>query len=222
MFNIFFAILYYELLIFLRDKQTLFYALGFFILVTFLFPIALSPHPDLLQKFAPGILWVAALLASLLTLENWLDSDLDEQALEQLLLSSHPLPWLIAAKMLAFWLAAILPLILVTPLLGLMLHLSWLEMGVLMLSLLAGTPALIALGATCKTLILRLQQGALLGLLVLPLVLPILILGINTLIASRLAFPLWGNLAFLSGLSLLSLCLLPYAMASILKWGIEE
>ncbi len=222
MFKIFFALLYYELLLFFRNKQVILYALGFFILVAFLFPIALSPHPDLLQQFAPGILWVAALLAALLTLNHWLDSELEYEALEQLLLSSLPLPWLITAKLFAFWLAAILPLLLATPLLGLMLHLSWQDLGVLLLSLLAGTPALITIGATCKTLILRLQQGALLGLLVLPLTLPILILGVNTLIENRLAFPYWANLAFLSGISLFSLSLLPFAIACLLKWGREE
>ncbi len=222
MFKIFCSTLYYELLLFFRDKKAVFFSLGFFIFVALLFPIALSPHPDLLKKFAPGILWVAALLSSLLALENWLSSDLEDQALEQLLLCGLPLPWLIAAKMTAFWLAAVLPLLLATPILGLMLHLSALDLSVLLLSLLAGTPALIAIGATCKALTFSLpQQGTLLGLLVLPLTLPILIMGINTLIESELALPVGGNLAFLGGLSLLCFCLLPAAIASALRWGME-
>lgn len=222
MLKIFSTILYFELLLFFRDKKTIFYSLGFFIISTLLFPVALSPRPDLLQKFAPGILWVAALLACLLTLEHWLASDLEDQALEQLLLSSFPLPWLLAAKIAAFWLAAILPLLVATPVLGLLLHLPPFEIMLLLLSLMTGTPALITLGATCKVLTLNLQQqGSLLGLLVLPLTLPLLIMGINTLLESRLALPIWGNLAFLCGVSLLCLCLLPSAMAYILKWGME-
>ncbi len=222
MFKVFCSALYYELLLFFRDSKTLFYSLGFFMISTFLFPIALSPHPDLLQKFAPGILWVAALLASLLVLEHWLGPDLEDQALEQLLLSSLPLPWLLVAKIAAFWMAATLPLILATPLLGVLLHLSGFEIGLVMLSLLAGTPALICLGATCKVLTLSLrQQGSLLGLLVLPLTLPILMMGMNTLMESRLGLPIWGGLAFLSGVSLLCLCLLPIAMGAVLRWGME-
>lgn len=220
--KIFFSILYYELLLFFRDKKTIFHSLGFFIIVTILFPIALSPHPDLLKKFAPGILWVAALLACLLALETWLRSDLEDQALEQLLLSTFPLSWLIAAKMTAFWLAVSLPLILATPVLGLLLHLSWPDIFILLLSLLAGTPALIAVGAACKSLTLSLQQqGSLLGLLVLPLTLPILIMGVNTLIQDSLALSVWGNLAFLGGVSLLCFCFLPTAIAYTLKWGME-
>lgn len=222
MFKIFCSILYYELLLFFRDKNAVFFSLGFFMIVALLFPIALSPHPDLLKKFAPGILWVAALLSSLLALENWLSSDLEDQALEQLLLCGLPLSWLIGAKLAAFWLAAVLPLLLATPLLGLTLHLSGVELGIFLLSLLAGTPALIALGAACKALTLSLQQqGTLLGLLVLPLTLPILIMGINTLLESELALPVGGNLAFLGGLSLLCFCLLPAAIAYVLRWGME-
>jgi heme exporter protein B len=220
--KIFFSLLSYELLLFFRDRKTIFHSLGFFIIITVLFPIALSPHPDLLRKFAPGILWVSALLACLLTLETWLRSDLDDQALEQLLLSAFPLSWLIAAKLLAFWLVVGVPLILITPFLGLLLHLSWPEIFILLLSLLAGTPAIIAVGATCKSLTLSLaQQGSLLGLLVLPLTLPILIMGINALIQSSLALSAWGNLAFLSGISLLCFCFLPIAIAYILRWGME-
>lgn len=222
MFKIFFSTLYYELLLCMRDKKAAFYSLGFFMIVALLFPIALSPQPDLLKKFAPGILWVSALLACLLALENWLSSDLEDQALEQVLLCGFPLPWLIAAKLTAFWLVAVLPLLLATPVLALVLHLSWAELGVLLLSLLAGTPALIAIGAACKALTLSLQQqGALLGLLVLPLTLPILIMGINTQLESALALPIAGNLAFLGGLSLLCFCLLPTAIAYTLRWGME-
>lgn len=222
MFKIFLSTLRYELLFFFRDRKIILHSLGFFIIVTLLFPIALSPHPDLLQKFAPGILWVAALLACLLALENWLRTDLEDQALEQLLLSVHPLPWLIAAKLFAFWLAVTLPLIIITPLLGLLLHLPGKEIFVLCLSFFVGTPALIAVGATCKALTLSLQQqGALLGLLVLPLTLPILMMGINTLLQIKLALPISANVAFLSGISLLSFCFLPAAMASVLRWGME-
>lgn len=223
MFKLFFSVLYYEWLLFFRDKKTLIYSLGFYLIVALLFPIALSPYPDLLKKCAPGIVWIAALLSSLLALENWLGSDLEENALEQSLLCSFPLSWLIAAKLLAFWLAAALPLLIATPLLAFTLQLSLTELGILLLSLLAGTPALVALGAACKALTLSLrQQGSLLGLLVLPLTLPILILGVNTLIASSLSLPISGSLAFLSAISLLCFCLLPKAIAVVLRWGMEE
>lgn len=223
MFKIFSSILYYELLYFLRDRRLILHSLGFFVIVTLLFPIALAPQPDLLQKFAPGILWVAALLAVLLALENWLRTDLEDQALEQLLLSVHPLAWLVSAKLLAFWLVVTLPLILVTPLLGLLLQLPGSEIALLALSFFLGTPALIAVGATCKALTLSLpQQGALLGLLVLPLCLPVLMMGINTLLQIKLSVPVTANLAFLGGVSLLSFCFLPLAIAAVLRWSSQS
>lgn len=222
MFKIFASTVYYELLLFFRDRKAVFHALGFFILVSILFPLALAPQPELLKKFAPGILWVAALLACLLALEGWLHSDLEDQALEQLLLSAHPLAWLVTAKMIAFWLAMALPLLLMTPVMGLLLHLSSWEICLLELSLLSGTPAIMSIGATCKSLVLSLQQqGALLGLLVLPLTLPILIMGINTLLQYQLSLSVATNLAFLSGISLLCWCFLPLAIAATLRWGVE-
>lgn len=222
MIKLFFSILHFEWLLFYRDKKILFYSFGFYLIVALLFPIALSPYPDLLKKCAPGVVWVAALLASLLALENWLSSDLEEEALEQTLLCSFPLSWLIVAKLTAFWLAAVLPLLTATPLLAFTFQLSLTELGVLLLSLLAGTPALVAMGATCKALTLSLrQQGSLLGLIVLPLTLPILILGVNTLIESSLMLPIAGSLAFLSGVSLLCFCVLPKTIAAVLRWGME-
>ncbi len=220
MFKIFLSTLYYELLLFGRERHVILHSLGFFIIVTVLFPIALTPYPELLQKSAPAILWVAATVACLLALENWLKSDVADQAIEQLLLSVHPLPWLVFAKLIAFWLVVILPLLLITPLLGLLLQLSSVDIVILSLSLLTGTPAIIAIGATCKALTLSLQeQGVLLGLLVLPLTLPILIMGVNTLLQSRVALSVTSNLAFLSGVSLLCLCFLPLAIGSALRWG---
>jgi heme exporter protein B len=223
MIKVFFTLLYYELLLFYRDKKIVLHSLGFFLLVAILFPIALSPHPDLLKKFAPGILWVATLLACLLALENWLRTDLDDNAIEQLVLSPFPLPWLITAKIIAFWLAVTLPLLVMTPLMGVLLHLTSAEIMVLCLSLLTGTPALITVGSTCKSLTLSLpQQGVLLGLLVLPLTLPILIMGVNVLLQAQLELPVAGNLAFLAGISLVCLASLPWAMACAIRWGMES
>lgn len=222
MFKIFTAILYYELLQFSRDKSTVFHVLGFFIIVTLLFPIALAPFPELIKKFAAAILWVAALLACLLALENWLRADIENHAIEQLLLSPHSLAWLITAKIFAFWLVVALPLFLATPLLGGLLHLSIDEIGLVELSFLTGTPAIILLGAICKTLILSLpQQGALLGLLVLPLVLPVLIIGTSTLMQFQVQVSIIANITFLSGLSLLCFCCIPVAIATILRWSGE-
>lgn len=220
--KIFLSTLYYELLLFYRDKKIVLHSLGFFLIATLLFPIALSSYPGLLKKFSAGILWIAALLACLLALENWLRTDLDEQALEQLVLSVFPLPWIITAKIIAFWLAVVLPLIVVTPLLGILLHLSSTEIVVLCCSFLAGTPTLITIGGACKSLMFTLpQQGALLGLLVLPLTLPVLITGTNALLQAQIALPVAGNLAFLAGISLLCLAGLPWAMAWVIRWGME-
>lgn len=222
MLKIFQQTLYYELLFFCRERAAIFHPLGFFLLVVFIFTVALSPQPNLLNKLTPGILWVATLLACLLALENFLRSDLNDQALEQLILSPHPLAWLISAKLSAFWLATVIPLLLSLPLLGLLLPLSGQEVFMLSLSLLLGTPGLILIGATCKTLALSLQQqGVLLGLLVLPLSMPILFMGVSTLPQLSLGIAVSGNLAFLAGVSLFCLCTLPWAMAAALRWGME-
>ena len=214
---------WYDLLIFFRRSQEWLYPLGFFIIVLSLFPLAITPDPVLLQKLAPGIIWISALLASLLALESVLLSDIEEGYIEQLLLNSHPLSLLLMTKMTAHWLVAEMPLILIVPVMGWLFHLSSATIGMLMLTLLLGTPILSLIGMLGMTLTFGLRyQGALLGLLILPLMIPVLIFGVGTVQQYSAGFSALGNLAFLSALLLLAGCFMPWVIAVTLRMGMDD
>ena len=190
----------------------------FFILVVSLFPLGIGPSPQTLALIAPGVIWVAALLATLLSLERLFRDDFDDGSLEQMLLSPHPLPLLVLAKLLAHWLVTGLPLVLISPLLGLLLHLPLSGLLALPLSLLIGTPALTLIGAIGVALTVSLRRGGiLLTLLVLPLYVPVLIFGTAAVAASAEGLPNTGQLALLAALLVLTLPLAPLAIAAGLR-----
>ncbi len=183
----------------------------FFALVTLLFPLALGPESQQLRTLAPGLLWVAALLAVLLSLDGLFRTDLEDGSLEQWLLSGYPLPLLVLARVLAHWLFSGLPLVLLAPLLG------------LLLALLAGSLVLGLLGAVGAALTVGLRRGGLLlSLLVLPLYIPVLILGTGSLQAALLGLPVMGQLAWLGCLAVLALMLAPLAIAAGLRISAGE
>ena len=160
-----------ELVLLWRRSQEWLYPLGFFVIVITLFPLAFTPDPAFLQRYVPGGVWIAALLASLLSVETIFYADLEDGNLEQLLLSPLPLPLVMLIKLGALWVATQLPLILLTPLIGLLFHFTPQTIITLCISLLLGTPMLTLIGSLCVALTLGLrQQGTLLGLLILPLV----------------------------------------------------
>ncbi|OGT45390.1 MAG: heme exporter protein CcmB [Gammaproteobacteria bacterium RIFCSPHIGHO2_12_FULL_41_20] len=216
-------ILWSDLLIFFRRAREWLYPLGFFIIVLSLFPLAMTPDPFLLQTLAPGIIWIAALLASLLALENIFVSDMEAGFIEQLLLNAHPLSLLLTVKIIAHWLVAEMPLILLMPLLGWWFHLSFAVSGMLMITLLLGTPIFSLLGMLGVALTLGLRsQGALLGLLILPLMVPVLVFGVGTVQQYMAGLPVLGNVAFLAGLLLATGCGLPLAIAAALRISLDE
>jgi heme exporter protein B len=215
-------IFYTELLLLWRHTHEWLYPLSFFIIVISLFPLAFTPDPEFLQKYIPGCIWIAALLASLLSVENIFFSDLEEGSLEQLLLSPLPLPLLILAKIFAQWIITALPLILLTPILGLMFHLSFFTVVIVSISLLMGTPILILVGSLSVALTLGVrQQGALLGLLILPLVTPVLIFGVNIASQAQIGFAVGGSLAFLAGICIFAITLLPWVIAGTLRVSMD-
>lgn len=216
-------IFYSELLILLRRSHEWLYPLGFFIIMMSLFPLVFTPDPLFLQKYAPGYIWLAALLASLLAIETIFYVDLEDGHLEQLVLSPLPLPFMITAKLAAQWLITELPLILLTPLLGCLFHLTLSSVASLCLSLLLGTPILTLLGSLSVALTLGLRQaGILLGLLFLPLVTPVIIFGIAMVQQIQAGFSMIGPLAFLTGLLLLALTLLPFGIAATLRISLDD
>ena len=214
----FMAILRRDLLLAFRHRGELANPLLFFAIVVSLFPLGVTPETALLRTMAPGVIWVAALLATLLSVESIFRSDFDDGALEQLVLSPHPLAVLVMAKVLAHWLVTGLPFLLLGPLLGVLLGLPAAAMGTLVITLLLGTPVLSLVGAIGVALTVGLRRGgALLSLIVLPLYIPLLIFAANAVGAAGAGLPVVGQLYFLGALLLLSVSLAPVATAAALR-----
>jgi heme exporter protein B len=201
-----------------RHRSELANPLLFFVIVVSLFPLGVSPEAHLLRTIAPGVIWVAALLAAMLALDSMFRSDFDDGALEHIVLSGYPLSLLVLAKVSAHWLVSGLPLLLLAPLLGVLLFLPSEGIAVLVLTLLLGTPVLSLIGAIGVALTVGLRRGGvLLSLLVLPLYIPVLIFGANAVNAAADGLPVMGQLYFLAALLVLALTLAPLAAAAALR-----
>jgi heme exporter protein B len=214
----FLGVLRRDLQLGIRRRNELLNPILFFILVVSLFPLGVGPGPQMLREIAPGVIWVAALLATLLSMERLFRTDFEDGALEQILLSPHPLSLMVVAKVLAHWLVTGLPLILVSPLLGVLLYLPDEALEILPLTLLLGTPVLSLVGAIGVALTVGLRRGGvLLTLLVLPLYVPVLIFGTTAVVAASAGLPVSGQLALLGAMLLLALTLAPFATAAGLR-----
>ena len=196
--------------------------LMFFAIVITLFPLAISPEPTVLREIGPGVLWVAALLATLLALNTLFRSDFDDGSLEQLALSTHPLPLLVFGKILAHWLISGVPLVVLSPLLALSYDLSSNTLQVLALALLIGTPTLSLLGSVGAALTAGVRQaGGLLALLVLPLMLPVLVFGARATTLAATGQDPAGPLYLLAALAVLAVTLGPFATAAAVRVSLE-
>jgi len=195
----------------------------FFLLVVTLMPFAIGPDLALLARIGPAILWLGALLASLLALDRLIASDYDDGSLDLILMARAPLELALAAKALAHWLTTGLPLVVATPFLGLMLNLDPTATGAVALTLLAGTPALTFIGLIGAALTVALRRGGLLiAVLVLPLTVPVLIFGVaasNTAIVGPVPFGV--PFTILCALTLMSAVIGPFAAAAALRRGLE-
>lgn len=216
-------LLHTELTVLLRRSHEWLYPLGFFLMIVSLFPLAFSPDPVFLQKYAAGCIWIAALLASLLSAEFIFTADLEDGYLEQCQLSAVPFAWHITIKLCAQWLTSELPLILLTPILGWLFHLSPMVIGALCMSLLCGTPILTCIGSFGVALTIGLrQQGALLGLLILPLLVPVLVFGVSITQQAQVGLSVKGPVAFLAALTLITIALLPWTIATTIRIGLDD
>jgi heme exporter protein B len=212
------ALLQRDLLLAFRHRGELVNPLLFFMIVVTLYPLGVSPEEALLRKIAPGVIWIAALLAALFSLENMFRSDFDDGALEQIALSPHPLSVLVLAKVLAHWLVSGLPMLLMAPLLALFLAMPAPAVYALEITLLVGTPLLSLIGAIGVALTVGLRRGGvLLTLLVLPLYIPVLIFATNAVTAAGAGMPVEGQIYFLAALLILALTLAPLATAAALR-----
>jgi len=220
-----FAGLYrYELKSALRSKADYLNSLIFFVMVVCLLPFAWGPELQQLQQLAPGGIWLAVLLASLLSLSPLFQNDQSEGYFDKLRLSPQPLAWLLFAKIIAHWCLTGLPLVLVAPMLGFLFQLDPQANLVLLISLLLGTPILCFIGAMVAALTLGLQyRGLLLAIIVLPLFIPVLVFGCTAVQTSAVngIFPL-GQISFLGAFLLFTMSIAPWATAGIVKIEMME
>jgi len=222
MVDVLHCILRRDLLLALRNRSDVGTALLFFVIVTTLFPLGIGAEPGLLRAIAPGAVWVAALLSSMLSLGRLFAADHADGTLEQILLGAAPLGAVVAAKALAHWLVSGLPLVLIAPLIALQYDLPAPLYGVLVLSLLLGTPVLSLIGAIGAALTLGLRGGGvLLSLLVLPLYVPVLIMGAGGVEMAAAGMGAQGHLLLLAAMLVGAAAFAPWAIAAALRISTE-
>ncbi|MEL3923075.1 heme exporter protein CcmB [Aeromonas enteropelogenes] len=207
-----------ELLIALRQRSDILNPIWFFLIVITLFPLGIGPEPKLLARIAPGIIWVAALLAAMLSLERLFRDDFSDGSLEQMMLMPHPLGLLALAKVVAHWLLTGLTLLLISPLLAILLSLDMNTYLAVVATLALGTPVLSLLGAVGVALTVGLRKGGvLLSLLILPLYIPVLIFATSAIDAAGMSLPYGGQLAILAAMLVGALTLTPLAVSAALR-----
>jgi len=216
------CVIWRDLTLAMRRRSDFVTVLLFFVIVVSLFPLGVGPEPGLLRTIAPGVIWVAALLASMLALSRLFAADHADGTLEQMLLSATPLGMIVAAKALAHWLVTGLPLVLMAPVLALQFDLPQAHFGVLVLSLLLGTPVLSLIGAIGAALTLGLRGGgALLALLVLPLNVPVLIIGAGAVDAVASGLGAQAHLLLLTAFLVTAAAFAPWVVAVALRISVE-
>ena len=211
-----------ELTIAMRTKSEVLTTWFFFIIVVTLIPLGVGPEMETLEKIGPGILWVAALLASMLSLNRMFAEDYQDGTLEQMLVASQPLFLIVASKIFAHWMVSGLPLVLISPLLSMQLGLDVESTLILMLTLLLGTPVLSLIGAIGAGLTLGVRGGGvLLSLLVLPLYIPVLIFGAGAVEAVRAGLEIEAHLSLLGAFLVLAMVLAPWGTAASLRISLD-
>jgi heme exporter protein B len=218
----FLAIVARDLRLALRQRSDVFMAVLFFVLTSSLFPFAIGPEPNLLIRIAPGIIWVTALLAVLLSLERLFLADFEDGSLELLALARTPLALAVLAKILAHWLTTGVPLMAAAPLIALLYDMDPAGLAVLLAAMALGTPSLSLIGAIGAALTLGARRGGvLIPLLVLPLYVPVLIFGVSAIDADLAGLSSKPHLLLLGALLALALPLAPLASAAALRQAVE-
>jgi heme exporter protein B len=223
MWRVFYCVLSRDILLAMRRRTDVLTTLFFFVIVVSLFPLGVGTEKQILRILGPGVVWVAALLASMLALERLFAADYDDGTLEQMLMTPQPLALLVLAKVAAHWLLTGLPLVIIAPLIGLQYHLPDVAQAAMMLSLLLGTPVLSLIGAIGAALTLGLRGGGiLLSLLILPLYIPVLVYGAGAVTVSAIDFAdTQPYFALLGSFLLLGLVFAPLAAAAALRISME-
>ena len=216
--HLFLSILRRDLMLAIRRRRELANPLVFFIIVVSLFPLGVSPDKALLSEIAPGVIWVTALLAMLMSMDTMFRSDYEDGSLEQLLLLPGPKVLLIGAKITAHWLSIGLPLVVLAPVIALLLYFPGHAIISLMVTLLISTPILSLLGAVGVALTLSLRSGGILSsLLILPFYIPVLIFSTMAINAAADNLPVSGYYALLGAFLIISILLIPFAVVAALR-----
>ncbi|MEW5755250.1 MAG: heme exporter protein CcmB [Pseudomonadota bacterium] len=211
-----------DMLLAMRRPQDVMTSLFFFVIVVSLFPLGVSPEMEVLREIASGVIWVAALLATMLSLNRLFSVDYQDGTLEQMLIAPQPLSLLVLSKVVAHWLLTGLPLVLMAPLLGVLLGMESEAIGVMVLTLLLGTPVLSLIGSIGAALTLGVRGGGvLLSLLILPLYVPILIFGTGAVESVRADMGVEAQLSLLGAFLALALGFTPWAAAAALRISME-
>jgi heme exporter protein B len=215
-------IVWRDLILAWRRRADALSTLFFFVIVVSLFPLGVGPETELLKSIAPGVVWVAALLASMLSLGRLFANDYQDGTLEQLLLTPQPLYLVVLGKVAAQWVTSELPLVCIAPLLGAQFGLSNQALLILVVSLVLGTPVLSLMGSIGAALTLGLRSSSvLISILVLPLYIPVLIFGAGAVEANIIGQPSASHLYLLGAISVLSMVFAPWATAAALRISIE-
>ncbi|MAI10508.1 MAG: heme exporter protein CcmB [Rhodospirillaceae bacterium TMED167] len=218
----FFAILKRDLKLAVRHGSDSFMVVAFFVLVVVLFPLGVGPEPAMLARISAGVIWVAALLSAMLSMDRLFQQDYEDGSLDLLVLSPTPIELLVLAKVLAHWMTTGLPLIIVSPLLGVFMNMHSAGYIATMVSLALGTPILSLVGAIGAALTLGARRGGvLISLLILPLFIPVLIFGVSAVEAALTDLTSGSQFLVLSAMLLAALPLAPYAAAAALRQAVE-
>lgn len=221
--SVFFSSVRRELILGFRNRGDIANPAIFFLCVTIFVPLGISPEARVLAGLAPGIIWIIALLATLLSLDRLFQGDYEDGCLEQMLLSGQPMYWLVIAKVLVHWLITGLPLTLLAPVLGIMMALPENGYGPLLVTLFLGTGSLSLIGSIGAALTVALRRGGLLlSLIIMPLYVPVLIFGSGAVRNAIEGFPVQGQIAILGAFFAGSLLLAPLAAAGALKVGLDH
>ena len=218
----FLALLQRDLKLAARDGLDSFMVVAFFVLVVILFPLAVGPEQAILGRIGSGVIWVAALLSAMLSMDRLFQLDYEDGSLDLLVLSPMAVELLVLAKTLAHWMSTGLPLIIVSPLLGVLMNVSSAGYGTMILTLALGTPILSLVGAIGAALSLGARRGGvLISLLILPLLVPVLVFGVSAVETALTDLPTRSELLILGAMLLIALALVPYAAAAALRQALE-
>lgn len=205
-----------------RKKSQIYQPIVFLLLVVTMFPLGLGSGAKTLGMISPAVIWILALLASLLTLDHIFKNDFEDGSIESYVLTSYPLQTAVLAKVLAHWILSGLPLVLFAPVLGVLLYLPESSYGVLVLSLLLGTPIFSLIGSIGSALTMSLKHGGLLlTVLIMPLLSPVLIFGASAVVEKSFGNPVTMQLMVLAAILILSITLVPFAAAAAIRINLE-